>query len=352
MNRTSIAMPNAEKSIWKTYSPGNICRESLDHLARLNRRIRRAILEREKVRHAAYDDRHSIRVGDFYDAHHDNFMRVYGSVIQAFRTKNVDDLLDHQMKTMGLRPGQTVLDAGCGVGRPALYFAKKAGVQIDAITVSERQYNDAVRHIEAESMRSQVRVVRGDYHRLQEYFVALSYDVIYFLESFGHSRAKEYLLDVCWTMLKPGGLLYIKDLFKRVTVVPWHRKQIDAEVRKINEAYRYDIAELNEVLTYVRQKGYILTSVTTVDLKLEDFEDLSISNEFQNLTGISRIENWSDYVFPVEFFEIKCLKPDYDSNQRVDRYFLQHLYHRQVQGEREQQTGSGSAASGQVKTTR
>lgn len=344
------ATTKADKPVWKTYTPRNIYLESRYRLAQLKQRIRRAIRERKRARTAVYDDTHSLRVGSFYDAHHDSFMRVYGAVIQAFRTRNVDDLLDYQIKSMGLRPGQTVLDAGCGVGQPALHFAKNAGVHVDAITISQRQYADAIKHIAAEGLGGHVRVVQGDYHRLQEHFTSSSYDVVYFLESFGHSRAKEYLLDVCWTMMKPGGLLYIKDLFKRTTVIPKHRKQIDAEVRKINESYQYEIAELNDVLTYIRQRGYILTSVTTVDLKLEDFEDLAISNEFQNLTGIARIENWGDYVFPVEFFEIKCLKPEYDIDQRLDRYFLQHLYHRQLQKEREQLTPAENGRA--IKATR
>lgn len=103
---------------------------------------------------------------------------------------------------------------------------------------------------------------------------------------------------------------------------------------KINEAYRYDIADLNTILDYVRRRGYILTSLTTIDLKLSDFEDLSISNEFQELTGIARIENWDEYIFPIEFFELKCMKPDYDIHQRLDRYFLQSLYHKQLRNEK------------------
>lgn len=325
------ATSKANKPVWKTYTPRNIYFESRHRLSQWEQRIRRAILERQRPRAAEYDDTHSMEVASFYDAHHESFIRVYGDVIQAFRTKNVEDLLDYQIKSMGLRPGQIVLDAGCGVARPALYFATKAAVRVDAITVSKRQWADAIKHIAAEAMDGKVRVVQGDYHRLQDHFAQSSYDVIYFLESFGHSTAKEYLLDVCWSMLKPGGLLYIKDLFKRTTLIPKHRKQIDAEVRKINVSYRYEIAELNDILTWIRQRGYILSAVTTVDLKLDDFEDLTISNEFQNLTGIAQIENWADYVFPVEFFEIKCLKPEYDINRRLDRYFLQHLYHRQLE---------------------
>jgi len=65
-------------------------------------------------------------------------------------------------------------------------------------------------------------------------------------------------------------------------------------------------------------------------LQLSEFENLSLSNEFQELTGIACIDNWEEYIFPVEFFELKCLKPDYDIDQRLDRYFLQHLYYKQT----------------------
>jgi hypothetical protein len=66
-------------------------------------------------------------------------------------------------------------------------------------------------------------------------------------------------------------------------------------------------------------------------LNLDDFEDLAISNEFQELTGLGLIENWSEYVFPVDFFEIKCIKPQFNLEERLDRHFLQSMYHRQGQ---------------------
>jgi hypothetical protein len=101
-------------------------------------------------------------------------------------------------------------------------------------------------------------------------------------------------------------------------------------VRKINGAYQYDIADLNAVLDHIRRRGYILSSLRTIDLNLSEFENLSISNEFQELTGIARIDNWEEYVFPVEFFELKCIKPDFDIYRRLDRYYLQNLSCRQA----------------------
>jgi hypothetical protein len=133
-------------------------------------------------------------------------------------------------------------------------------------------------------------------------------------------------------MLSPGGTLYIKDLFRRVPLRREHAEKIDREIRRIDEAYCYEVAELNAVLDAVRGKGFILDWVRTVDLELAGFEDLAISNAFQELTGIAPIENWDDYVFPVDFFELRCIKPEFPVDERLDRHFLQTRYHRQAGG--------------------
>lgn len=86
-------------------------------------------------------------VGVFYDTYHDKFLQVYGEVIQAFRTRDVSGLLDYQIQSIGLRAGQRVLDAGCGVCGPALYFAEYAGVAVEALTVSQAQVDAAQERI-------------------------------------------------------------------------------------------------------------------------------------------------------------------------------------------------------------
>jgi cyclopropane fatty-acyl-phospholipid synthase-like methyltransferase len=313
------------RTVLETYTLRNIRDEIAHRFATW--RQRRAVRPAAPVARRAYDDAHARRVGQFYDTHHDSFLAVYGDVIQAFRTRNVADLLDYQIRSIGLTPGQRVLDAGCGVGAPAIYFAKNAGVSVDAITISERQCEAARLTVEAEQLQDCVRIVHGDYHRLNDYFSAGSYDVICFLESLGHSRDKMRVVGVCWEMLKPGGVLYVKDLFARVPLQSAHAEPIAREIRRINEAYRYEIGSLNTLMDDVRRQGFVLAWVKTVDLELSAFEDLAISNEFQELTGIARIENWAEYVFPVDFFEVKCVKPAFDLAARLDRHYLQNLYH-------------------------
>jgi cyclopropane fatty-acyl-phospholipid synthase-like methyltransferase len=270
------------------------------------------------------------RVGRFYDETHEKFLQVYGEVIQAFRTRDVSKLLDYQLESMELHAGQRVLDAGCGVCGPAIYFARKAGVTVDALTVSGAQAEHARRRIAEEHLADRVTVRQASYQDLATLYPPESFDVVYFLESFGHSDDIERTIGAAWSVLKQGGTLYIKDLFKKEPAIPSHRSKIDEEVRKINDAYQYNIPDLYRFLELVRRQGFILLMLKTIDLPLEDFENLSISNEFQELTGIGRIENWKEYIFPVDFFEVKCMKPVHDIRAGNSRYFLQNLYHLKV----------------------
>ncbi len=251
-------------------------------------------------------------VATFYNEQTDTFLKVYGEVIQAFRTKDVSALLDHQKQAMGLSDGMKVLDAGCGVCGPAIYFAKQTNVSIDAITISYVQKEKAKLGIEQQNLSDKIKVIEGDYHLLEDYYPKDHFDVIYFLESFGHAYDHTKVLDSAWKVLKPGGLIYIKDLFVKKAIYKSMEAGIQKEIHNINTAYRYNVPDLNELLDHIRKKGFILSSLKTIDIPLEDFENLTISNEFQNLTGINKIDNLREYVFPVDFFELKLIKPSYD----------------------------------------
>ena len=314
-----------KRTFRETYTLRNI-RDEIVH--RLSQMRGRAPVEPARTEEPVpYDDTHALSVGRFYDQHHDSFMRVYGDVIQAFRTRDVRHLLDYQLGSIGFKAGQRALDAGCGVAAPAIHFARQADVRIDAITISEKQCEAARRRVRDEGLSDRVTVVCGDYHRLADRFPGQAYDVVYFLESFGHSRDKRRLIEACWEVLRPGGTLYIKDLFRRVPLRPEHAVRIEREIGRIEDAYRYQIGDLNEVLDQLRGRGFVLDRLQSVDLDLEDFEDLAISNEFQELTGIARIHDWEQYVFPVDFFEVKCTKPEFSLEERLDRHFLQQRFH-------------------------
>jgi ubiquinone/menaquinone biosynthesis C-methylase UbiE len=277
------------------------------------------------------------KVKAFYNEQNENFLKVYGEIIQAYRTTDVSKLLDYELDSMGLEDGMRVVDAGCGICGPAAYFASKRNIKIDAVTISEEQVKKGEEHLSTKKQNERVKIHLGDYHQLPLFLSKESYDLIYFLESFGHSHDHSAALQSAWDILKPGGTVYIKDLFKKIGVLEGHQERIDREINTINEAYRYNIADLYEVLHAARRMGFVVSFLKTIDLKVDEFENLTISNEFQELTGIAQIENWDDYIFPVDFFELKLYKPVFDLMHGTDKYFLQNLYYMQVHKKRQEE---------------
>jgi ubiquinone/menaquinone biosynthesis C-methylase UbiE len=263
------------------------------------------------------------RVGAFYNDTTDKFLAVYGDIIQAFRTSDVSEYLHYTKESMQLEEGMTIIDAGCGVCGPACFFANEvSSLKIEAVTISSVQFEKSRSKILEQKLHDKIKVQVADYHLLDRHFQANSYDRVYFLESFGHSNDKEMAINAAWKVLKPGGKLYIKDLFLRIGESDWEQKRINEIAEQINSAYEYQIGDLNEVLTILRKRGFILNFVKVPQVKREKFENLTISNDFQNLFGIGKIESWENYVFPIDFFEILVEKPTFDTMQEMHLYFM------------------------------
>ncbi len=260
-------------------------------------------------------------VRTFYNDTTEKFRKVYGDIIQAYRTKNVNDYLDYTIKSADLKEGQKILDAGCGIGGPSKYFASKMDVKIEGCTVSDYQAETGQKLIAEAGLSDKVNIQRADYHDIDKIYPKNHFDRVIFLESFGHSNNKKALIEASWEVLKPGGYLYIKDLFEREAGGDEDMKRIKEICLEINQGYQYAVADLHQIISYIRQKGFILSFVKTPEVDLDLFEHLSISNDFQNLFNISKIDSWENYVFPIDFFEIKAQKPAFmiDINK--------HLYH-------------------------
>ena len=52
-----------------------------------------------------------------------------------------ENKINHIIKKLNLRPGQKVLDIGCGWGSLAIDIAKSANCEVTGITLSQNQFN-------------------------------------------------------------------------------------------------------------------------------------------------------------------------------------------------------------------
>jgi len=80
--------------------------------------------------------------------------------------------MDHVCKKLMLRPGETVVEAGCGWGTLALHMAKRYGVKVKAYNISHEQIVSAREQAKAEGLDRQVEFIEDDYRNLTGRFDA------------------------------------------------------------------------------------------------------------------------------------------------------------------------------------
>jgi ubiquinone/menaquinone biosynthesis C-methylase UbiE len=111
--------------------------------------------------------------------------------------------------TLGLRPGEHVLDAGCGPGETAVHLANEYGVRVTGITVSRFEIDRAARRAAAGGVADAITFEYGD-------FMGLSYpdgtfDAVLALESLQNAPELDVVLGELYRVLRPGGRISFSD---------------------------------------------------------------------------------------------------------------------------------------------
>ncbi|HDO35246.1 MAG TPA: class I SAM-dependent methyltransferase [Nitrospirae bacterium] len=113
--------------------------------------------------------------------------------------------LDYICRKLRLRPGQRLLDIGCGWGGLVIYAAQRYGVEAVGITLSRQQAELANERIHEAGLDDQCSVKVCDYRMLDE---PEGYDRLVSVGMFEHV-GKELLpeyFERSWRLLRPGGV--------------------------------------------------------------------------------------------------------------------------------------------------
>ncbi|MFN8060711.1 MAG: cyclopropane-fatty-acyl-phospholipid synthase family protein [Vicinamibacterales bacterium] len=78
--------------------------------------------------------------------------------------------MDLVCRKLRLRPGERVVEAGCGWGSLALYMARRYGVRVTAYNVSREQVAHARARVAAEHLEGMVELVEDDYRSIRGEF--------------------------------------------------------------------------------------------------------------------------------------------------------------------------------------
>lgn len=75
--------------------------------------------------------------------------------------------MDHVCRKLRLKPGETVVEAGCGWGALSLHMAKHYGVKVKAYNISKEQLAFARERADKEGMNDQVEFIEDDYRNVR-----------------------------------------------------------------------------------------------------------------------------------------------------------------------------------------
>ena len=162
----------------------------------------------------------------------------------------------HIAAKLALRPGQRVLDIGCGWGGLALYLARAAEVAVTGITLSDEQLRIARERAEAET-GSRPEFALADYRD-----VSGAFDRIVSVGMFEHVGRRNYrtFFSSVARLLSPGGAALIHTI---------GRTDEPAGTNPFIARYIFPggyIPALSEIMTAIERSGLIVSDVEVLRL--------------------------------------------------------------------------------------
>ncbi len=141
-------------------------------------------------------------------------------------TRNHSDSLLHMNRALArkldIKPGDKILDAGCGVGGSSIWLAKNYDVEITAITLTASQVDRAREYAKKHGVADKIEFKEADYCNTP--FDDETFDIVWGLESICYAVNKHDFIAEAYRVLRKGGQFVVADGFANksdFTPVEW-----------------------------------------------------------------------------------------------------------------------------------
>ncbi|GGP86450.1 SAM-dependent methyltransferase [Streptomyces melanogenes] len=165
-------------------------------------------------------------------------------------TRAQNRMTDFFCDLLAIKPGEHLLDVGCGHGSPALHAARERRIQVTGCSISRAQITEAIRRAAATGMADRVRFAFGDAMDLPH--ESGRFDAVWALDSFPHLNDPVQGLGELARTARPGAPILVTFYTQRVPAT-------DAELMMCREAFAFcPLPTHEQVLGQIRAAGLTL----------------------------------------------------------------------------------------------
>jgi len=158
----------------------------------------------------------------------------------------------HLAAKLSIRPGDKVLDIGCGWGGLGLYLASVCGADVTGVTLSHEQHKIANERVQQAGLADRCRFLLQDYRKLDEKFDRIV--SVGMFEHVGIGHFKEYFAKTR-QLLSPDGLFVLHSI---------GRNGIPGATNPFINKYIFPggyIPALSEVIPVIEKSGLVMSDV-------------------------------------------------------------------------------------------
>ncbi|MFF9486802.1 class I SAM-dependent methyltransferase [Streptomyces sp. NPDC014676] len=170
------------------------------------------------------------------------------------------DKLELVARKLALKPGQRLLDVGCGWGSLAVHAARDHGVNVVGVTLSHEQAAYARKRVADEGLADRVEIRVQDYRDVTDG----PYDAVSSIGMAEHVGSERYLeyATALHRLLKPGGRLLNHQIARRP-----QRDETSYRVDPFIDAYVFpdgELAPLGTTVSLLERSGFEVRDVESI----------------------------------------------------------------------------------------